>query len=197
MTDERTPGGLIIPRKVAYCLGMLEVSTPSNEVEILQAGSQGAKAPPGWSTAALAVHIAASRECQRLKTRIDALEETIEGLAKLIEASTGDLPDVAKMIGQHEPVNVSTLARAVAEPEQPSEGLHMVPDPEELEESYRERLRQAKATAEKGPGWPFVVGTVFGAVRRDLAQGKVSPKPSELLKIEQWLDQNAKRGPAL
>jgi 3-methyladenine DNA glycosylase/8-oxoguanine DNA glycosylase len=145
-------------------------------MEILDAAKTGQKPPPGWTLPALAVAIAASRSIMAQNKTIEALQKRVEKL----EGKPG--------------LSFEAFDKAFDEP-------IFEPDPEALEDSYKERLRNARATADKGAGWAKVVEFAYAGTSKSapllVCMGSRPPTDPELRVIETWLNRNATRGTSL
>lgn len=176
--------GLIQKAREVFRLGMIELGAANNEMEILDAAKTGQKPPPGWTLPALAVAIAASRSIMAQNKTIEALQKRVEKL----EGKPG--------------LSFEAFDKAAAEVGAPADpGPDYQPDPEALEDSYKERLRNARATADKGAGWAKVVEFAYAGTSKSaprlVCTNQRPPTPAELTVIEIWLDRNATRGTSL
>jgi hypothetical protein len=160
----------LIVTKDKYKLGELEFDTSHSEGELFTAGMQRNQ----LVICLQAIAVAASKELTLLKARINELEKQF---APSSEPSPAPAPRLAAVPDEYEP------------------------DPEELERDFRERYRKAKAKAEQGAGWSTVVEFAFaaggGVIDSALKSGDRPPTPTELRRIEQWLNRHATRGGAL
>ena len=137
---------IIQKAREVFTLGMLQLSAGSNEAEIMRAAEMGQQAPRGWTLPAMAVAIAAARSIAALTERVEALEAKLSGIDN---------------------VNFGSFDNAVANLTAPAEpGPNYQPDPEELERDFKERLRDARALADKGAGWDKVCEFAFAATAR-------------------------------
>lgn len=189
----------IIAPSETHHLGMLKLEVRANEAELLQLSQAGHPAPAPWNLPALAVAVAAGRHIAQLEARIEALEAAQSEAAKEdpmttarreLELRGGELTD-----------RLSIVAKNLKASSSDSEPMQYEPDPEELERSYKKRVREAMALAEKGAGWDAVIRFAFAgtstAAPSALCENRRPPTPSELTVIEAWLDRQAKRGEAL
>lgn len=189
---------IIQQARETFRLGMIELTSGNNEMEILAASQSGTKAPPGWTLPALAVAVAASREASKLHEMIAGLQKRVEALeGKPDFASAFDAARAARNLA---PVPARSYDVPNDEPRAGGTETY-VPSPEALEENYQDRLRDARALAESGAGWAKVVdfayaGLAKGAPRR-VCSNERPPTPDELTVIEEWLDRHASRKTAL
>jgi hypothetical protein len=172
---------IIAPSETIH-LGMLKLEVRANEAEMLQLAGAGHGAPPPWNLPALAVAIAAGRHIAQLEARVVELEKRLASAPVVREAKDLNFDQAVANLTNSDPV-------------------HYEPDPEELERSYKKRLREARALADAGAGWSAVVDYAFaGTSARAPSAVKTNqrpPTPRELSVIEKWLDRHAKRGGSL
>lgn len=204
---------IIASRK--YTLGDIELETSHTAGQLLQLGAQGRQGPSGWNLSALAVAISASMEIARLREELADVRCDLSTCARVLLDREGYIEKEraaelrAMLVAAHDPLpepgdldldNVTEqLVRDTTRAAVRAGGLTLVePTPEALADDYARRLAAAQVLAAAGAGWPEVVAFAFHpSSKLDLQRRDRDPTPTELRTIEKWLNQNAKKGPAL